>query len=347
MRHCMHAAASVGLSLFITANTVAGDLTPPAGPVDSTMKTLAEVEPRIPVQSVPGGGTIQHVISEPGSYYLAGDIIADVPTVIRILTGDVTLDLMGFTIKGGANTNWGIHVDAPDGVVVIRNGHVRNSAQWGVQAVGNARVELENLRVDSCGFYGIQGNPHIVIRNCSVSNTVGIQLTTNAFVENVVSINNNFGLATGAYSYVTRSKFSGNIAEGLLLGVNCHATDCNSSQNGGHGIVAAGVSVVERCVSTDNNGFGMTVTNRCRVVGNQVSFNDAGGMLLQANGNYVAENNALANGGNAFQSQFGPNLFVRNTVNGFLANAFVLHPSDLAQISVNSIGTDPNTNIVY
>lgn len=65
-------------SLAATAAT-AGPLSPPSGPVTSTSKPLAEVEPRIAVNSTntPGSATALHVISQPGSYYLPGNLAGD------------------------------------------------------------------------------------------------------------------------------------------------------------------------------------------------------------------------------------------------------------------------------
>ena len=54
----------------------AGDLDPPPGAIMPTMKTLTEIEPRTPVQALPGSETALHVISQSGSYYLTGNITA-------------------------------------------------------------------------------------------------------------------------------------------------------------------------------------------------------------------------------------------------------------------------------
>ena len=55
---------------------VAGPLTPPAGPVASTYKTLSEVEPRIAINAAntPGNAANLFIINQPGSYYLTGNI---------------------------------------------------------------------------------------------------------------------------------------------------------------------------------------------------------------------------------------------------------------------------------
>ena len=54
------------LAVGFGAVVLAGDLTPPAGPVVSTMKDLDEVEPRIAINAVntPGDATNSFIISQ-------------------------------------------------------------------------------------------------------------------------------------------------------------------------------------------------------------------------------------------------------------------------------------------
>jgi len=115
----------------------AGPLNPPPGPIAPTGRTVQEIydkvartqvgfaEPRIPVQSLPGSATALHVISEPGSYYLTGNI-QGVPAKdgIQIDADNVTLDLCGFAIQGVSGSGSG--VSTPDGRagVWVRNGIV-------------------------------------------------------------------------------------------------------------------------------------------------------------------------------------------------------------------------------
>src|SRR5262245_7050708 len=69
--------ACSALALAATAGLlVAGPLTPPACPVASSYKTLAEVEPRVAINAAntPGTGTCLFKITAPGSYYLTGNI---------------------------------------------------------------------------------------------------------------------------------------------------------------------------------------------------------------------------------------------------------------------------------
>ncbi|MFN9970128.1 MAG: hypothetical protein ACK58T_09550, partial [Phycisphaerae bacterium] len=54
---------------------VAGPLTPPAGPIVGTHKTLTEVEPRVALSQplAPANGSAMIVISQSGSYYLTSN----------------------------------------------------------------------------------------------------------------------------------------------------------------------------------------------------------------------------------------------------------------------------------
>ena len=74
-----------------------GSLTPPGAPGE-TMKTLAQVEPRTPISSLP------YTISEPGSYYVTGNL-SSTGSGIVIQASGVTVDLMGFSVtRGGGET---------------------------------------------------------------------------------------------------------------------------------------------------------------------------------------------------------------------------------------------------
>jgi hypothetical protein len=102
-------------------------------------KTLDQVEPRIPLSSLP------FVIRESGSYYVTSDLTLDVPDQngIEVDANDVTVDLMGYSLIGpGSGHGDGIHMAGRINVE-IRNGTVRN---WG----GN-------------GIYEDGGNVHTIV----------------------------------------------------------------------------------------------------------------------------------------------------------------------------------------
>ena len=82
---------------------LAGDLDPPAGPITPTMKPLVEIEPRTAINATntPGDADSIFKITQPGSYYLTGNITGvAAKNGIEIAADAVVLDLMGFQLNG-------------------------------------------------------------------------------------------------------------------------------------------------------------------------------------------------------------------------------------------------------
>lgn len=69
-----------------------GPLFPP-GPPEPTMRTLHQIEPRIPISAAP------FEIKSPGSYYLTANIFASSGFAISVEANDVAIDLNGFKIE--------------------------------------------------------------------------------------------------------------------------------------------------------------------------------------------------------------------------------------------------------
>ena len=140
------------------------------------MKTLDQVEARIIVNATncPGNASNSFIISQPGSYYLTGNITGESGKFgINITLPGVTLDLNGFDVIGVSGAANGIFSTQPS--VTVRNGTVRdwpgvgviltgaNGAVEKVKASGNGQgIAAANAIVDHCSVtgngYGIEVN---------------------------------------------------------------------------------------------------------------------------------------------------------------------------------------------
>lgn len=234
------------------AVALAGPLTPPASPVVSTGKTTQEIfdaisgvstqvtanEPRIAVNATntPGGITGSYIISQPGSYYLTGNIIGQSgKNGIVINASHVTLDLNGFAVRGNGGVAIGVTTGVGMNAIVIRNGIVENWASAGI----STNSFVEGIVID-----------HIIARG----NVIGIAMSANA-------------------GTVTNCTASSNTAAGFDVSVACQISDCTASANGGIGFDLGNSCIARRCMARNNGGGGFKLidnaeTYDCHAIGN-------------------------------------------------------------------------------
>jgi hypothetical protein len=233
---------ATGLVFFGSLFAVAGPLTPPGAP-SSTMKTLDEVEARIPI-------SFTMTISQPGSYYLTRNLNATT-TGITIDAPNVHLDLNGYSIIGdgaGLTTDRGIDITA-GGPVSITNGFIKNFLGHGVRVSSeNTKVRLENVHVENCliGMF-IRGGG--VVRDCtSRSNTdAGFSALGHVIFENCYAEFNGqegFIAERGIFSNCTAND---NGSHGFGLGTDTINTTSDSS------------AILNNCLATDNGGSGFKI----------------------------------------------------------------------------------------
>lgn len=329
--------ATMGL-LGAAAVLIAGPLNPPAGPVTSTYKTLNEVEPRIAINgtNTPGDADSYYRISQPGSYYLTGNITA-IPLIakagIEVAASNVSIDLNGFTMQGAAGSLEGIRcVGSGLAHINVRRGHIRGWARTGIDLTLSNGFEwvsgslIED--VDSSGSLnetGILAGEGAIIRNCIANDNAASGIVTfgdsGSRVEGcTTSRNGTYGIHTDARSLVTGCVCCYN-KDGIRLFPSSVATNNSCSNNVDYGIVGSLMCVVQHnlCISNGlaTSGAGiLVVTGDGRYEGNTCTSNNRGIKIDGSSGNVLDGNVVNSNVTFGFDIAGTNNIIIRNIAHG-------------------------------
>jgi hypothetical protein len=284
----------------------AGDLNPPAGPILPTMKTLDEVEPRIAINATntPGDADSLFKITQPGSYYLTGNITGVAAKHgIEIEVGGVTLDLNGFDLVGiaGMGAFDGVSVTVPSLTnIAIVNGSVRNWGSNGVNLAmnfGGNHGSCTAVRASGNTGVGIGGS---TVTNCMADNNTGAGIVGVAVTNCVAGGNTGGGI--GGYT-VTNCAAGGNTGYGIRLNVGGTATNCSASGNNGDGILVStggypgGSGTITHCAARLNQGAGIRVGHGATISECSVGENTAG--IIADTGCTVSNCSVYSNKGHA------------------------------------------------
>lgn len=215
-----------------------GSLTPPPGPPSPVMRTLdqldAKLEKRIPIGSdtTPGDETSVFRITQPGSYYLAGNVTGTTGKFgIMVSVAGVTLDLNGFEVVGVPGAMSGIAAPASAARLVVRHGTIRAWPHNGINAPSRDS-RFEHLVLAGNGSDGLYSHDATAI-DCIARDNDGV------------------GVAMGGASMATRV-----LAMGNRLGIVAQqVVDCIARENAQDGIAGAETVSGSQAVSNGLDGF--------------------------------------------------------------------------------------------
>jgi parallel beta-helix repeat protein len=368
MKRTIAAAATIAI-LSGAAFVTAGPLTPPAGPVAPTMKTLSDVEPRIPLNAstAMGDATTAYKITTPGSYYLTSDVwIPQGMSGITITAARVTIDLNGFTITGLNFSHEGITASAGGGYLTLKNGRVTNFGLTGVNLGGCSYVEVRDITTSVCQS-GVSVGADSQMINCHADHSV---LTGLIAGDRTTVIGCTASFNQNGFSGTTKDTFQ----------------SCTASENAAIGFNVGSQGAIRDCQALHNTLQGIEVADSCTVIGNQCRANGASGQAsIWATGsdNTIQNNQTSASGfgvyvegnrntitGNIFNSPSQRAVYVGasgvnnliiqntayNTIGGFFVPAFnrigaILTPMPNAQAVIGTSGGgisvgDPYANLI-
>ncbi|MEM0982713.1 MAG: right-handed parallel beta-helix repeat-containing protein [Planctomycetota bacterium] len=263
---------ALSASLSFSA-ALAGPLTPPPGAVAPTGKTTDEIEPRTPIS-----GPV--VITEPGSYYLTGDIVANTGAAIVVSASDVTIDLNRFALVGNGAAHGVMQNTTGFERVTVRNGTVTAFGGTGIQLPQTNRVRIENVYATFNGFEGIALGAQAVVINSSTHANAndGMDVGSGSVVSGCTSNDNGLdGLDASTAVSVVNSVFRDNTSAGIDVGAGASIEGCSTERNGVYGIDAGSNSTVRGCTSR-NDETGIRLSTSSIAEGCSVGFSTAYGI---------------------------------------------------------------------
>jgi parallel beta-helix repeat protein len=216
--------------------------------------------------NTPGDASASFVISQPGSYCVANNIVGESgKTGIRIDADSVTLDLGGFAMLGVSGSLSGVLINTHVHVAV-RNGSITG---WGIDGLDGSTsglARIDDLRTDANAGAGISINSGSQVNNCVAAENGGVGIG-----------GSNDVLVTGCVSSL-------NASNGFQFGGGSTVKSCLAYNNGGAGITTSSLSslTIIECNAHFNSGFGIAGPKRTFVTGSTAEENRGGGISVGA-----------------------------------------------------------------
>lgn len=284
--------------VFTNATLGQGSLTPQGAP-GPMMKTLQQVEPRVPISSLP------YRISLPGSYYMTTNLTGSAGGTngITIATDNVTLDLNGFTLSGVPGSGHGIAVEWASefySKVGVYNGIVERWGNHGVNTFYARSGCVQGIGAVSNGLYGIYAGTSFIVVDCSAirNGATGIAVEAGSVLARcVASWNAVTGIYGGAGSTITHCSAQDNNSRGIQGGPGATITDSTARYNEDYGIIGFEGSTIRNCTASGNTATGLYAANDGGTISDCTSDANNGDGIYGAAGSIVSRCVARRNTG--------------------------------------------------
>ena len=261
---------AAAIMLLAPAPLCAGPLNPPAGPVAPTHKTLTQVEPRTPIDAdtTPGDATSVSRISQPGSYYLTGNLAGQAGrSGIEVAAPGVTIDLNGFTLQGVSGSLDAVRGTVAATALAVRNGTILGWGEDGADASAAEGARITDLTVQQCAGHGLVLVGDAAIARCvaRLNGGDGVRILSTSLQARTASVSGctSSGNSGNGFTAANGTAFAGCVAEGNGLdgfeaGGRASLHNCVAMTNGIDGITVGAGSLVHTCVSGANTDGGIT-----------------------------------------------------------------------------------------
>lgn len=374
-RHLARFAPVAAAAIIVAAGTlIAGPLNPPAGPVGSTMKTISDVEPRIAINATntPGDADSVYRITQPGSYYLTGNLNGvSGKHGIEIAADDVSIDLKGYVLTGIRGALSGIALGTLNvDNVVISNGTVRDWPGSGIDVGTNNSYSstITDIHAISNTTTGFCLGQSAAIRRCVADSNGehGIDASGSGTVVSDCQLLGNGGKGiTGVYGGLVTNCVAYYNTEGGIQATHSIISNCNATFNQQNGFTLGDQCTISGCLASTNTLAGIEVGAGCTIAGNTCDQNGNGGIgpgiLLTGASNRVESNSCSTNTRGIRATSAGNLIFKNSLRSNFQGNfdlvagnhvGLIVAPATSGIITGNGPGagfgnTDPNANWVY
>lgn len=303
---------------------------------------------KIPISALPT------VISAPGSYYVTKDLTGGAGDGISVLSEDVTIDLCGFTLRGGVNSTRGIFAWPSAKNLCIYGGVIRDWGAGGIAASGVNNVLLHDLKVTGNGGTGVDVRDNCTIRDVIAAENLGHGISArsnNQLAGCIAWLNGQTGISCGDGNTLRDCMARSNAGRGFVALDGAFST-CSATGNQDGFSVGWG-STLSGCAATRNRGAGFAFEGpdggvtfaHCSARGNVLSGFVTGPAAM------LTGCSATANVQNGFDCGDGTTVSdcsaVRNSGHGFaLGSGTSIHGSTARQNAGHGIDADTCCRIV-